>query len=90
MLKVEDPAILVAAVSKSKVDTRAVLGGGPHEVTHDARDVEGQLPLRLLCHLLVAWVTCLWPAACVNHLRVLCSLYRLRGHYLWVHVPLWL
>ena len=90
MFKVEDPANAVAAVSKSKVDTRAVLGGGPHEVTHDARDVEGQLPLRLLCHFMVAWVTCLWPAAGVNHLRVLCPLYQLRGHCLCVCLPLWL
>ena len=67
MFKVEDLAMLVAAVSKSKVDTRAVLGGGPHEVTHDTRDVEGQLPLRLLCHFMVAWVTCIWPAAGVNN-----------------------
>ena len=90
MLKVEDPAVLVAAVSESKVDARAVLRGGPHEVTHDARDVEGQLPLRLLCHFLVTWATCLRPATGVNHLRVLCSLYQLRGRCLRVRAPLWL
>ena len=29
VFNVEDPAVLMAAVSKSKVETRAVLGGGP-------------------------------------------------------------
>ena len=90
MLKVKDPAVLVAAVSKSKVDTRAVLGGGPHEITHDAQDVEGQLLFRRLCRFLVTWTTCLWPAAGVNHLRVLYHLFRLRGHCLGVNVSLWL
>ena len=82
MFKVEDPAMLVATVSKSKVDTRTILGGGPHEVTHDAWDVEGQVPLRLLRHFFVTWVTFLWPAAGVDHFRVICSLYQLRGHCL--------
>ena len=90
MLKVKDPAVLVVAVSKSKVDARAVLGGGPHEVTHDARYVKGKLPLRLLCHFLITWMTCLWPTAGVNHLCVFCPLYQLRGHCLCVRVPLWL
>ena len=40
VFQVEDPAVLVAAVSESKVNACAVLGGGPHEVTHDAWDVE--------------------------------------------------
>ena len=50
MLKVEEATVLVALVSKSKVDAGAVLGGGLHEVGHNAGDVEGQLPLRLLRH----------------------------------------
>ena len=41
----------MALVSKSKVNTGAVLGGGPHEVGHDSGDVEGQLALRLLRHV---------------------------------------
>ena len=51
VLKVEEATVLVALVSKSKVNAGAVLGGGPHEVGHDAGDVEGQLALRLLRHL---------------------------------------
>ena len=51
MLQVEQPVVLVAFVSKSKVDTSAVLGGGPDEIGHDAGDVEGQLLLGLLGHL---------------------------------------
>ena len=51
VLKVEEATVLVALVSKSKVNTGAVLGGGPHEVGHNTRNVEGQLPLRLLRHL---------------------------------------
>ena len=51
VLQVEQPVVLVALVSKSKVDTNTVLGGGPDEVGHDAGDVEGQLPLRSLRHL---------------------------------------
>ena len=51
VLKVEEATMFVALVSKSEVDAGAVLGGGPHEVGHDAGDVEGQLPLRLLRHL---------------------------------------
>ena len=75
VFKVKDPAVLVAAVAESKVDACAVLGGGPHEVTNVPRGVEWQLPLRVQCHFMVVRVTCLWPAAGVNHLRVLCSLY---------------
>ena len=51
VLKVEKATVLVALVSKSKVDAGAVLGGGPHEVGHNAGDVEGQFALRLLRHL---------------------------------------
>ena len=51
VLEVEEATVLVALVSKSKVNAGAVLGGGPHEVGHDAGDVEGQLPLRPLWHL---------------------------------------
>ena len=51
VLKVEEATVLVALVSKSKVNAGAVLGGGPHEVGHNAGDVEGQLPLRFLRHL---------------------------------------
>ena len=39
MLQVEQSVVLVALVPKSKVDTGAVLSGGPDEVSHDARDV---------------------------------------------------
>ena len=34
--------MLVALVSKSKVDAGAVLSSGPHQVGHDAGDVERQ------------------------------------------------
>ena len=51
MLQVEQPVVLVALVSKSKVDAGAVLSGGPYEIGHDAGDVKWQLPLRLLGHL---------------------------------------
>ena len=54
VLQVEVPLVLVAKVSESKVDTRAVLGGGPHQLAHDAGNVEGQLPLRSLRHFLEA------------------------------------
>ena len=50
MLQVEEATMFVALVSKSKVDAGAVLSGGPREVGHDAGDVKGQLPLRLLRH----------------------------------------
>ena len=43
--------MLVALMTKSKVDTRAVLGGRPDEVGHDLRDVEGQLSLGLGGHV---------------------------------------
>ena len=71
MLHVEVPLVLVAAVSESKVDTRAVLGGGPHQVGHNAGDVKGQLPLRPLRHFLKAsrLGLGLGPAAGVNHLH---------------------
>jgi hypothetical protein len=39
VLKVKHPPMLVAAVTKSKVYTGAIFGGGPHEITHDAGDV---------------------------------------------------
>ena len=51
VLKVEEATMLVALMSKSKVDAGAILGFSPHEVGHDAGDVEGQLPLRPLRHL---------------------------------------
>ena len=41
----------MALMTKSKVDTRAVLGGGPNEVGHDLWDVEGQLALGLGGHV---------------------------------------
>ena len=69
VLHVEVPLVLVAAVSESKVDTRAVLGGGPHQVGHDARNVEGQLPLRPLRHFLKASGLGLRSAAGINHLH---------------------
>ena len=71
MFHVKVLPVLVAAVSKSKVDTRAVFGEGPHQVGHDAGDVEGQLPLRPLRHLLEAsgLGLGLGPAAGVNHLH---------------------
>ena len=50
MLKVEKATVLVALVSKSKVNASTVLGGGPHEVGHNAGDVKGQLLLWLLRH----------------------------------------
>ena len=39
VLQVEQPVVLVALWPKPKVDTGAVLGSGPDEVCHDARDV---------------------------------------------------
>ena len=51
VLKVEEATMFVALVSKAKVNAGAVLGGGPHEVGHNAGNVEGQLPLRFLRHL---------------------------------------
>ena len=51
VLEVEEATVLVALVSKSKVDAGAVLSSGPHEVGHDAGDVEGQLAFRLLGHI---------------------------------------
>ena len=75
--------MFVTPVSKIKVHTRAVLGGGPHEVTHDAGDVKGQLPLWFLGHLLVAWGSCLRPAASVDLFSaILCPLLSLWGHHL--------
>ena len=50
VLKVEEATMFVALVSKSKVNTGAVFGCGPHEVGHDAGDVKGQLPLWFLRH----------------------------------------
>ena len=41
VLKVEEATMLVALMSKSKVNAGAVFGGGPHEVSHNAGDVEG-------------------------------------------------
>ena len=52
--------MLVALVSKSKVDTGAVLGGGPDEVRHDAGDVQGQLALGFLWHLPLLHMPGLW------------------------------
>ena len=51
VLEVEEATVLVALVSKSKVDAGAVLSSGPHEVGHDAGDVERQLAFRLLGHI---------------------------------------
>ena len=51
VLEVEEATVLVALVSKSKVDAGAVLSSGPHEVGHDADYVEGQLAFRFLRHL---------------------------------------
>ena len=51
VLKVKHHPMLVAAVSKSKVDTGAIFGSGPHEVTHDAWNVEGQFALGPLGHV---------------------------------------
>ena len=50
VLKVEEATMFVALVSKSKVNAGAVLSGGPHEVGHDAGDVERQLAFRFLGH----------------------------------------
>ena len=41
VLEVEEATVLVALVSKSKVNAGTVLGGCLHEVGHDAGDVEG-------------------------------------------------
>ena len=51
MLQVKQLAMFVALMTKSKVDTRAVLGGRPDEVGHDLWDVEGQLALGLSGHV---------------------------------------
>ena len=51
MLQVEQPVVLVALESKPKIDSGAVLGGGPDEVGHDLWDVEGQLALGLSGHV---------------------------------------
>jgi hypothetical protein len=51
MLQVEQLAMFVTLVTEPKVDTRAVLGGRPDEVSHDLRDVEGQLSLGLRGHV---------------------------------------
>ena len=40
VLKVEEATMFVALVSKAKVNAGAVLGGGPHEVGHNAGYVE--------------------------------------------------
>ena len=40
MLQVEQSIMFMTLVAESKVDTGAVLGGGPDEVGHDAGDVE--------------------------------------------------
>ena len=50
VLEVEEATVLVALVSKSKVNAGAVLSGGPHEVGHDAGYVQRQLAFRLLRH----------------------------------------
>ena len=41
VLEVEDAAMLVTLVTKSKMDTGAVLGSSPHDVGHDTGYVEG-------------------------------------------------
>ena len=69
VLHVEIPPVLVAAVSEFKVDTRAILGGGPHQVAHDAGNLEGQLPPRPLRNFLEASRLGLRPAAGVDHLH---------------------
>ena len=51
MLKVKQLAMLVALMTKSKVDARAVLGGRPDEVGHDLWNVDGQLALGLGGHV---------------------------------------
>ena len=66
VLYVKIPPVLVATVSESKVDTRAFLGGGRHQVAHNAGNVEGQLPLRSLRHFLESSGLGLGPAAGVN------------------------
>ena len=53
MLLVKQSPVQVALVTKSKVDARAVLGGGPDEVSHDLGDVEGQLAFGLGWHICV-------------------------------------
>ena len=35
--------MLLELVPESKVDSGAFLGGGPNEVSHDARGMEGQI-----------------------------------------------
>ena len=47
MLQVKQSPVQVALVTKSKVDTRAVLSGGPDEVSQDLGDIEGQLAFGL-------------------------------------------
>ena len=51
VLKVEEATVLVALVSKPKVNAGAVLGCSPHEVGYYAGYVERQFALRLLRHL---------------------------------------
>ena len=51
MLKVEEATVLVALLSKSKVNAGAVFGCSPHEVSHNAGDVKGQFASRLLRHV---------------------------------------
>ena len=51
VLQVKQPAMLVALMTKSKVDTRAVLSGSPNKVGHDLWNVKGQLTLGLSRHV---------------------------------------
>ena len=74
VFQVEHPPMLVAAVAKAKVDAGAVLGGGPHEVAHNALYVEGQLPLWSLRHLLVARKSWLRSTTGINLFLVCFSL----------------
>ena len=89
MLEVEQPVVLVALVSKPKVDTCAVLGGGPDEVGHDAGDVEGQLPLRLLGHLALLYRSVLRSGGRLGLSGAIQSRSPLRGRSLEGHLPLW-
>ena len=93
VLHVKVPTVLVAAVSKSKMDTRAVLGGGPHQVGHDAGDVKGQLPLQHLRHFLEASGLGLGPAAGFDHLHTAFLLFLTWGSLdshpsFWLKLPL--
>ena len=51
MLEVEEATMLVALVSKSKVNAGDVLSGCPHQVSHDGGDLKGQVPIRFLRHI---------------------------------------